>query len=250
MEILGIDIGGSGIKGALVDVETGTLKTDRFRVETPRPANQEAFVWAIQQIKSHFEYQGPIGIGFPGVVQNGIIRTAANVDKSWIDVDAASMFKKKLGSDCFILNDADAAGVAEVKFGTTVSDQSVVIFLTVGTGIGSAVFTDKQLLPNTEFGHVLIKDDLEAEHYASDAVRKREDLNWGRWGKRFNRYLKYMDSLFWPDLFVIGGGVSKKMDKFEEKLTITKKVPVVPASLLNEAGIIGAAYFAHEQSNK
>ncbi|MEN9444814.1 MAG: hypothetical protein RIS47_1704 [Bacteroidota bacterium] len=245
MEVLGIDIGGSGIKGAIVNVETGELVGERFRVETPQPASPEAVFEAILQLTTHFKWTGKVGLGFPGVVRSGVIKTAANLDKAWVGVNAAEAFKALSGLDSYWVNDADAAGVAEVKFGSLAQDKNVVIFLTIGTGIGSAIFTQGHLLPNTEFGHLKLKNETEAEHYASDAARKREDMSWEKWGKRINKYLETMDALFWPDLFIIGGGISKKFDKYADKFTLN--APVLPASLLNEAGAIGAAYFAAEQ---
>ena len=244
MEVLGIDIGGSGVKGAIVDTNSGKFVGERFRVETPQPATPEAVLNSIGQIIKHFNWKGKVGVGFPGVIRSGVIKTAANLDDGWIGIDAPTFFKLVTGLDSHWVNDADAAGVAEVHFGEAAKGHNVVLFLTVGTGIGSALFTQGKLLPNSEFGHVILRGE-EAEHYASDATRKSEDLSWEKWGKRFNRYLKYMDSLFWPDIIIVGGGISKKFDKFQDRIKI--ETPVVPAGLLNEAGIIGAACLAHEQ---
>lgn len=243
MEILGIDIGGSGIKGAIVDVTQGQFITDRHRIETPVPSTPDAVADVVAQLARHFNYQGPIGCTFPAVVQHGVILTAANVDQSWVNTDGEAIFKAAAGSPVHILNDADAAGVAEMRFGAGVDRKGVVIMLTFGTGIGSAIFTDGYLVPNTEFGHMKIRG-KDAEHRASARVRDEEDLSWKRWAKRVNEFLQTMEFLFSPDLFIIGGGVSKKFDKFAEHLQV--KAELRPAQLLNDAGIIGAAMAAHE----
>lgn len=243
MEILGIDIGGSGIKGAIVDVKQGQFVTERQRIETPVPSTPDAVAGVIAQLATQFNYQGPIGCTFPAVVQHGVILTAANVDQSWVNTDGEAIFKAATGSPVHILNDADAAGVAEMRFGTGVDRKGVVIMLTFGTGIGSAIFTDGQLLPNTEFGHMKIRG-KDAEHRASARVREVEELSWKRWAKRVNEFLLTMEFLFSPDLFIIGGGVSKKFDKFAPHLTV--KAELQPAQLLNDAGIIGAAMAAYE----
>ncbi len=238
-EILGIDVGGSGIKGAIVDVESGKLVTERHRIPTPQPATPEAIAETIKAIADHFNYEGKIGCGFPSVIKSGVIKTASNIDKSNIDVDANKLFSEITGRQVFVVNDADAAGLAEVSFGEGNGMEGVVLVITIGTGIGSALFTDGKLVPNTEFGHIYMHNGKVAEKYTSDAVRKKEDLNWHEWGKRFNKYLKYMDFLLNPKLIILGGGASKKMEKFEEQIKIS--TPVKPAKLLNEAGIIGAA---------
>ena len=243
MEILGIDIGGSGIKGAIVDVKQGQFVTERQRIETPVPSTPEAVAGVITQLATQFNYQGPIGCTFPAVVQHGVILTAANVDPSWVNTDGEAIFSAATGSPVHILNDADAAGVAEMRFGAGVDRKGVVIMLTFGTGIGSAIFSDGQLLPNTEFGHMKIRG-KDAEHRASARVREVEELSWKRWAKRVDEFLLTMEFLFSPDLFIIGGGVSKKFDKFAPHLTV--KAELLPAQLLNDAGIIGAAMAAHE----
>jgi polyphosphate glucokinase len=240
-EILGVDIGGSGIKGALVDVRTGELATDRHRIPTPQPATPNAVADVVAQIVQHFDYKGPIGITFPAVVKAGVTMTAANVDDGWIEFDAESLFIEKTGCSVVVLNDADAAGVAEFTFGEGRDNMGTVIVLTLGTGIGSAIFVNGNLMPNTEFGHLTLKG-MDAEDYAANSVRENEDLSWKKWGKRVNRFLQEMDKLFWPDLYIIGGGVSKKHEKFFEYLKTN--TPVVPAALQNEAGIIGASMAA------
>lgn len=243
VEVLGIDIGGSGIKGALVDVLTGEMTTERHRIPTPSPAEPEAVAEVVAEIARHFEWQGPIGCTYPGVVRHGIVYSAANVDKSWIGTDAVTLFERTTGSPVRVLNDADAAGVAEMLFGAGKHRQGVVIMLTFGTGIGTAIFIDGHLLPNTEFGHLPIRG-KDAEHRAASRVRDDEKLKWAEWAERVNEFLEHMEFFFSPDLFIIGGGVSKKQHKFMHHLTAT--ADLVPAQLLNEAGIIGAALAARE----
>lgn len=241
MQILGIDIGGSGIKGALVDIEKGELVTERHRIPTPQPASPDAVGDVVAQIAQHFEWQGPIGCTFPAVVRHGVVYSAANVDQSWIGTDGQTLLHEKTGCPLVLLNDADAAGIAEMQFGAGKGHQGVVFIITLGTGIGSAIFVNGHLFPNTELGH-LILDGMDAEDWASDRVRKAEDLSWKKWSKRLNVYLDQLDALFSPDLFIIGGGVSKKHQKFIPRLEV--RVPIVPAESRNEAGIIGAALAA------
>ncbi len=241
MEILGIDIGGSGIKGAPVNIETGELASDRYRIPTPEPSVPEAVADVVAKITRHFEWTGPIGCTFPAVIKNGVTLTAANVDNTWIGANGQKLLREKTGCPVLLLNDADAAGFAEMKFGAGQDRAGVVILLTLGTGIGSAIFVNGVLVPNTEFGHLDIRG-KDAEDRASDRIRKAEDLSWKEWAKRVNEYLQQMEALFWPDLFIIGGGVSKKHEKFFRYLDI--KTEIVPAKTLNEAGIIGAALAA------
>ncbi len=247
MQILGIDIGGSGIKGRLVDVESGELIGERHRIETPKPSTPAAVADVVVKIVRHFNYRGPVGVTFPAIVQHGVTLSAANVDRSWIGAPAQQIFTKATGLPVYVLNDADAAGVAEMTFGAGREfQQGIVILLTFGTGIGSAIFHDGKLLPNTEFGHVpMPMKGVHAEHYCSDRVRKELDLTWPEWGKRVDNYLKLMELLFSPDVFIIGGGVSKKFDKFAPYLH--RKTRIVPAHLQNEAGIVGAAMMASQQ---
>ncbi len=247
-QVLGIDVGGSGIKGAIIATKTGTLLTDRFRIPTPSQATPEHVSEIIKQIADHFNWNGAIGIGFPAVVQNGIAKTAANIDKSFIDTDIENLIAKKTGCQVKVLNDADAAGFAEMKFGAGMNNKGVVIIITVGTGIGTAIFTKRKLLPNTELGHIFMKENREAEQFTSDATRQKNNLSWKDWAIRFDEYLNYMEQLFWPDLFIVGGGASKSEIKFSQYLTV--KTKVVPAQLLNHAGIIGAALFAGKTINK
>lgn len=243
MRILGVDVGGSGIKGAIVNTVTGEMLTERHRIPTPQPATPQAVAETINELVEHFNWKGPIGCGFPAAIQHGVAKTAANVDNSFIDTNIEALFAEVTGQDVYCVNDADAAGMAEFKLGhgKDIKDGTVV-FVAVGTGLGTAIFTHGQLLPNTEMGHIYLDNGEEGERYAADSVRKREELKWKQWGPRFNHYLKSMEALLWPDLFILGGGASKKLEKFEKYLELN--TPVVAASLLNEAGIIGAAVYA------
>lgn len=241
MEILGIDIGGSGIKGALVDIETGELKTERLRVSTPVPSTPNAIAQAVKELVENFKYTGPIGCGFPALVINGVIKTAANIDASWVNVMAEELFSARTGMPVYLLNDADAAGIGEMTFGAGKGRLDSVFLITIGTGLGTAIFTEGKLLPNTELGHLKMYG-KSAEKYCSDAVRKAKDLSWKQWASRFNEYLAYIEFLFSPSLIILGGGASKKFDLYAEYLKANAQI--VPAQLRNQAGIIGAAYRA------
>ncbi len=243
MTILGIDIGGTGIKGAPVNVETGELLAERFRIPTPHPALPNAVADVVGEIAKHFEYSGPAGVTFPAIVKKGVVYSAANVDESWIGTDAAELFRSHLGHPATVINDADAAGVAEMKFGAGRGRKGVVILLTFGTGIGSAIFLDGKLLPNTEFGHLEIRG-KDAEKRASEKVREDRDMSWKEWADRVSEYLGHLEKLFSPDLYIIGGGVSNKADKFLPFLTAKTEVLIEAAQMRNEAGIIGAACLA------
>ncbi len=238
MHVLGIDIGGSGIKGAPVDTETGRLLAERLRIKTPKKGEPEPVAEVVHQIAQFFNWKGPIGIGFPAPIKGGVALMAANISKKWIGTNADALFSKITACNCTMINDADAAGLAEMTFGAGRGQPGTVIIVTLGTGIGSSIFHRGQLLPNTEFGHMEM-DGEDAEFRASDAARQREDLSWKKYAKRLDNYLKAMEKLFWPNLFIIGGGISKESDKFLPLLTV--ETHVVPADLLNEAGIIGAA---------
>jgi polyphosphate glucokinase len=240
--ILGIDVGGSAIKGAVIDTKTGELISERVRIESPAISTPEVVTQSIQQIVKINNWSGPIGIGFPSVVQNGIIKTAANIDKSFIGLNFEQSLTKKLNCQVKIVNDADAAGMAEMKLGAGKDNDGVVILITVGTGLGTVIFNKGKLLPNTELGHIYMSNNREAEIFASDATRQKLDLSWKDWAIRFDEYLRYLEGLFWPDLFIIGGGVSKNEKKFKQHLTI--KTNIVTAVLQNNAGIIGAAITA------
>lgn len=241
MEILGVDIGGSGIKGAPVDTQTGILLTPRYRLPTPSPSKPQAVAEIIAKIIQNFNWQGFIGCGYPGVVQNGVTMSAANVHKQWIGLDAAALITEVTGCQTCVLNDADAAGLAEMTFGAGKDRKGVVFILTIGTGLGTALFKDGILVPNTEFGHIEI-DCQDAETFATDAARKRLKLSWKRWARYVNRYLLTMEKLVSPDLIILGGGVSKSYDRFVPYLTT--RAEIVPAQMFNEAGIVGAALAA------
>src|SRR6266581_774236 len=239
--VLGIDIGGTGIKAAPVDVTDGRLLADRLKLPTPRPAAPDAMAPIVRQLVDHFDWHGPIGITFPGVVAAGTIRTAANLDPGWIGVDALAFLGEATGQPVTVLNDADAAGVAEMRFGAGQGQPGTVLLLTLGTGIGSALFYNGVLIPNTEFGHIEIGG-KDAEAHASERAREEQDLSWGKWAGRVDTYLDKMEALLSPDLIIIGGGISKKSGKFLPRLTLRARV--VPAALQNDAGIVGAAMAA------
>jgi len=243
MQILGIDIGGSGIKGAPVDVETGVLCSERFRLRTPDPSTPEAVATAVQELVHRFDWQGPMGCTFPSPIKGGVMLTAANVDKSWIGVNGEQLLRERTGLPVLFINDADAAGIAEMEFGAGKGHTGVVMLLTLGTGIGSAIFVNSVLMPNTELGHLPFRN-RDAEAYASDRARKDKKLGWAEWAGRLNEVLHLMEALFYPDLFIIGGGVSRKHEKFLPLLDTEARI--VPAQMLNDAGIIGAALAARE----
>lgn len=246
MQVLGIDVGGSGIKGALVDLDSGKLVSDRYRLPTPENALPDAVAGVVKGVTDQFKYQGPVGAGFPAVIRQGVAFTAANIHSSWIGTNVNHLLTDATGCPFFAVNDADAAGVAEMKFGAGRHlPRGVVLMLTLGTGIGSAVFSDGILVPNTELGHLII-DGKDAEQRASDAARKRKDYSWKQWAKRLQEYMSYLESLIWPDLIIVGGGVSKQADEFLPLLNLRAKI--VPAELQNHAGIIGAALYAAGQA--
>jgi polyphosphate glucokinase len=244
--VLGIDIGGSGVKAAPVDTTTGQLTAERQKLLTPQPSTPDAVGKIVGQLVQAFEWTGPAGITFPGVVVNGVVQTAANVDPSWIGVDAVKLFGSETKLAVTVLNDADAAGVAEMRFGAGKGVAGTVLLLTLGTGIGSALFIDGVLVPNTEFGHIEIRG-KDAEKRASEHAREEHDLSWGDWAGRVDEYLEHMEALLAPGLIIIGGGVSRKSDKF---LPLLKdlRATVVPAALQNDAGIVGAALTAQAVS--
>ncbi len=245
MAVFGIDIGGSGIKGALVDVEKGILLTERTRLATPPGAKPEDVTSVVEQLVQLFQWQGVIGAGFPAVIRNGVVMTAANIHHSWIGVNAEQLFCDVTGNAVQVINDADAAGMAEMEFGAGKGHKKgVVVLLTIGTGIGSAIFVDGRLLPNSEFGHLQIRG-KDAEKRASGAARQKKNLSWEDWSKRLQEFLSEMEKLLAPDVFILGGGVSKQADRFFPYLKTNARL--IPAQFLNQAGIIGAAIYADQK---
>ncbi|MFQ3662099.1 MAG: ROK family protein [Chloroflexaceae bacterium] len=241
MHLLGVDIGGTGIKAAVVDVATGALLTPRQRVLTPQPATPEAIGVAVAGLARALDWHGPIGCGLPAVVKNGIVRTASHIAPEWIGVDGRQHLREALGQPVALLNDADAAGIAEMRFGAGRGRNGVVLMLTVGTGIGTALFINGTLIPNTELGHIEIRG-KDAERRASEAARKRKRLSFAEWAPLFDEYIHRIVALIWPDLVIVGGGVSKAFDEFGPLLSAP--VEIVPAHLRNEAGVVGAALYA------
>jgi polyphosphate glucokinase len=244
--VLGIDIGGTGVKGAPVDLATGQLTAERLRLATPRPATPDAVGAVVEQIAAHFAGsvgESPIGITIPAVCQHGVARSAANIDPSWVDTDVDVLFTERLGRPVHVVNDADAAGVAEVKYGVAQDVPGLVILTTLGTGIGTALIHAGTLIPNSELGHLEL-DGHDAEERAAQSAKEREKLSYEEWAKRLQRYYGHVESLFWPDLFVVGGGISKSAHKFLPLLEL--RTPIMPAKLRNSAGIVGAAWLASE----
>lgn len=244
--VLGIDIGGSGVKGAPVDLTTGELMAERVKIKTPRPATPDAVATVVEEIAdSHADRLGaaPIGIAIPAVCQHGVARSAANIDPAWVDTDVDALFTERLGRPVHVVNDADAAGVAEARYGVAKDVPGLVILTTLGTGIGSAFLLDGKLMPNSELGHLEI-DGYDAERRAAQSAKEREKLTYPEWAERLQRYYSHVEGLFWPDLFVVGGGISKSSDKFLPLLDL--RTPIVPARLRNNAGIVGAAWLARE----
>lgn len=243
MEMIGIDVGGTGIKAAVVETSTGELKTARVRVETPHPSTPKAVAKATARLVADLGPQLHAGVGFPAVVLGGVVKTAANIDSSWIGVAADSLLADALGRPLIVGNDADAAGLAEMRFGAGRGQPGTVLMLTLGTGIGSALFRDGVLLPNTEFGHLQLRG-KDAERRAAASIRVSKGLSWSAWSKRLAEFVDAIDALLWPDLVIIGGGISKEADKFIHGLP--SRVKCVPAALQNQAGIVGAAMLAAE----
>ena len=242
MRGLGINIGGTGIKAAPVHTTKGMLLTERVKVETPRPALPDAVAAVVAQHVKNFSWTGPVGIAFPGVVVDGVTMTAANLDPAWVGLDTRALFNKATDVSTSLINDADAAGLAEMTFGAGAGHQGTVLMLTFGTGIGSALFRDGVLIPNTEFGHIEVRG-RDAETRASERAKELHDLSWGKWAGRVDEYLRHVDALTAPDLVIIGGGISRKADKFLPLLT-SLRAAVVPAAMHNDAGIVGAALAA------
>lgn len=235
---LGVDIGGSGIKAAPVDLETGAFVAERLRLPTPQPSTPAAVAAAVQEVVKHFGWDGRFGCTFPAVISHGVARTAANVDPSWIGTSVADVVAEATGMAVTALNDADAAGIAEVHFGAARDVSGLVVVVTLGTGIGTALLLDGALIPNSELGHIEVRG-VDAETTTSAAAREREDLSFRRWAKRLQRYFRALEDLIWPDLIVVGGGISKQADRFLPLLDL--RTPIMPAVLRNQAGIVGAA---------
>lgn len=241
MDRLGIDIGGTGIKGALVDLDTGQLATPRYRLDTPKGGDVTAVLEVLRHVAEHLGGEGPVGVAFPGVVLDGVIMTAANVDKSWIGVDGRAAFEAVIGRPVHAMNDADAAGVAEMRYGIGKARRGVVVMVTLGTGIGTAVFVDGVLVPNTELGHIELGG-VDAEELASGSAQERNKLSWKAYAKQLQAYLRRLDALLWPNLMILGGGVSKESHKFLHRMDV--RCELVVAELRNAAGIVGAAALA------
>ncbi len=241
----GIDIGGTGIKGGIVDLSTGELIGERFRKDTPQPATPSAVADTAEIVAANFDYQGPFGVDFPGVVLGGVVQTAANVDPSWKGTSLVEVMTPKLPGPVTALNDADAAGLAEARYGAGRGHDGVVIMVTFGTGIGIAIIHNGQLIPNSELGHLEL-DGHDAETKAAASAKERDDLTWEQWSKRASKYLQTLENLMWPELFILGGGISKKPDKWVPLLKC--RTPLKVAQLINNAGIVGAALAAHEAS--
>ncbi|OIK06456.1 polyphosphate glucokinase [Streptomyces monashensis] len=239
--VLGVDIGGTGIKGAPVDLRSGSLIGERVRIPTPHPATPEAVADVVVQVLSRIGVPGPVGLTLPAVIRGGKVQTTSNIDPAWMETDAAQLFARATGRDVRVVNDADAAGIAEMRFGAGKGRKGVVVMVTLGTGIGSAVFSDGFLVPNSELGHLPLHHG-DAEDWAAESVREHDELSWKKWAHRLEKYLELVQRLLWPDLIVIGGGVSKKADKFLPYIEL--RTEIVPAQLLNDAGIVGAALFA------
>jgi polyphosphate glucokinase len=239
--VIGVDIGGTGIKGATVDLDTGELTVARVRLLTPEPSTPDAVAGVVAEVLDQVGADGPVGLTLPSVVTDGVVRTAANIDPGWIGVNAVDLFGKATGRAVSVVNDADAAGIAEVRFGAGAGRGGVIIVVTLGTGIGSGLFVDGKLVANTELGHLHLHHG-DAEEFAADSARERHNLSWEEYAGRLQQYLELLQRLFWPGLIIIGGGISKKADKYLPFITIDTEV--VPASLQNDAGIVGAAMVA------
>ncbi|MEP2280386.1 polyphosphate--glucose phosphotransferase [Maribacter sp.] len=239
MTLLGIDVGGSGIKGALVNSETGEMISERYRIPTPIPRTPEAMSDVIAQIVTHFDYKGKVGCGFPTIIKNGVCKATGNLHKSWLGVNVEKLLEKKTGLDFTVINDADAAGYATMNYGIGKGEKGFVVMITIGTGLGSGAFLDGRLIPNFELGQIPYKKYSKIEKWAAGSAKDRENLSYKKWGKRFNTFLEYIELIVSPDLIILGGGASKDFDEFKSKIKIETKV--IPAELQNHAGIIGAA---------
>ncbi len=239
MEVLGIDVGGSGTKGALVHMETGEMLTERYRIPTPESRKPEAMAEVVAEIVHHFGYKGPVGCGFPTLIKKGVCKSVGNLHDSWLDVNVEKLFEKASGNDFTVINDADAAGYATMNYGIGKGMKGLVVMITIGTGLGSGAFLDGRLLPGWELGQIPYKKYAKIEDWAAASVKEREGLSWKKWGKRFNKFLKLVELIVSPDTIILGGGTSKDFDSYKKYIDIY--TPVIPAELQNHAGIIGAA---------
>ena len=239
MEILGIDIGGSGIKGAIVNISTGEMITEKFRIPTPKGRKPNDMAKVVNEIASHFNYNGPIGCGFPTIVKNGICKSIGNLDSSWLNMNIQELLSKETGMPVTVINDADAAGYASINYGVGKDKSGLVVMITIGTGLGSGVFLNGELIPNFELGQIPYKEYDKIEQWAANSIKERDNLSYKEWGKRFNTFLEYVEVITCPDLIILGGGSAKHFDKYSEYITL--KTTVIPSKLRNKAGIIGAA---------
>ena len=244
MEILGIDVGGSGIKGALVNMETGEMITERYRIPTPKSRKPKEMAAVVAKIAAHFNYKGPIGCGFPTVIKKGICITPGNLHKKWMGIKVDELFSEAPGLPVTVINDADAAGYASMNYGVGKDREGLVVMITIGTGLGSGAFFNGTLIPNFELGQIPYKNYDKIESWAAASAKEKEGLSYKKWGKRFNVFLQYVDLIIAPDLIILGGGTSKDWEQFKEYITIG--TPVIPAELQNDAGIIGAAAAAYK----
>lgn len=239
MEVLGIDVGGSGIKGAMVHMETGEMLSPRFRIPTPPSRTPEAMAGVVAEIVRHFGYKGPVGCGFPSVIKHGICKSKGNLDKAWVNQNVETLFEQATGNDFTVINDADAAGYAAMNYGVGRGMKGFVVMITIGTGLGSGAFLDGRLIPNMELGQIPYKKYDKIETWAAASAKEREGLSYKKWGKRFNKFLQLVELIAAPDTIILGGGTSKDYDLFKDYITI--ETPVIAAGLQNDAGIIGAA---------
>ena len=246
MEVLGIDIGGSGIKGALVNSVTGEMLTKRHRIPTPEGRKPKDMAAVVAKIVKHFDYKGPVGVGFPTIIKHGICKSPGNLHKKWLGTDVKALFSNATGLPVTVINDADAAGYASMNYGIGKGKKGLVVMITIGTGLGSGAFWDGELIPNFELGQIPYKKYKKIELWAADSAKERDQLSYDQWGKRFNKFLQYVELIIAPELIILGGGASKDFDQFKHRIKI--ETPVVPAELRNSAGIVGAAAAALHQA--
>ncbi len=239
MVVLGIDIGGSGMKGALVNSETGEMLTERYRIPTPKSRKPKEMAEVVKKIVEHFNHKGPVGVGFPTIIRHGVCKSKGNLHKKWVNVNVRELFSNATGLPVTVINDADAAGYATMNYGIGKGKEGLVVMITIGTGLGSGAFFNGELIPNFELGQIPYKKYDKIENWAAASAKEKEGLSYKQWGKRFNVFLKYVDLIISPDYIILGGGTSKQFDEYKDYITI--ETPVVPAELRNQAGIVGAA---------